>query len=338
MRRAVFAALLVLGALSAVAVGLALLVVASFERPDPNGQAATVLIPRGAGVEDIADLLAQNGVIEDPLVFSLGVRFHRTAGRLRAGEYAFAAAASPRAVMEQIVAGRVVVHRLTLPEGLTTAQMLQLVDKAEALVGAATRVPGEGELMPDTYHYVYGESRDALIARMQKAMREAVDGLWAQRPPDGSIKDSRQAVILASLIEGETGVAEERPLVAGVFINRLRRGMKLQSDVTVAYGITKQEGLPGGILNRPLSQKDLAAPNPYNSYLNDGLPPTPINNPGRSALAAALNPAPTDALYFVADGTGGHTFSRTLDEHNKAVIRLRQIERGRAKPAPATQP
>jgi UPF0755 protein len=335
MRRAVIAALLILGAFATIAAGLAVWLVASFERPNLEGKAATVIVPRGAGVDDIAKLLEENGVIDDKLPFSFGVRVNRMGGRLKAGEYAFPAATSPRSIMEQMVNGRVVVHRLTIPEGLTSAQIVLLVSNAEALTGSVTRQPDDGELMPDTYHYVYGESRDAVMARMQKAMREALDAAWAQRKGESLLQSPRQALILASLVEGETGVADERGLVAGVFHNRLRRGMKLQSDVTVAYGVAKQEGRPGNILNRPLSRADLDAPNPYNTYLNDGLPPAPINNPGRSAILAAINPAQTDALFFVADGKGGHSFSRTLDDHNRAVTRLRQIERDRAKQTPA---
>lgn len=334
MRRAVFAALLILGAFATIAAGLAVWLVASFERPNLDGKAATVVVPRGAGVDDIAKLLEENRVIDDKLTFSFGVRVNRMGGRLKAGEYAFPAAASPRSIMEQIVAGRVVVHRLTVPEGLTSAQIVLLVGNAEALAGSVTRQPDDGELMPDTYHYVLGETRDALVARMRKAMREALDTAWAQRKGESLLRSPQQALVLASLVEAETGVADERALVAGVFHNRLRRGMRLQSDVTVAYGVAKQAGLPGNILNRPLSRADLDAPNPYNTYLNDGLPPAPVNNPGRGAILAAVNPAPTDALFFVADGTGGHTFSRTLDDHNRAVARLRQIERDRAKQAP----
>lgn len=331
MRRALFAALLILGAFATVASGLAVWFYAAFERPNPAGQAATVVVPRGSGVDDIAELLMQAGVIDDKFAFALGVRFAGMGGRLRAGEYSFPAAASPRSLMEQMVAGRVVVHRLTIPEGLTTGQILALIGNAEALAGGVDRPPDEGELMPDTYHYVYGETREALVARMRKAMRETLDTLWAQRKPETLLLNPRQALILASIVEGETGVADERARVAGVFHNRLRRGMKLQSDVTVAYGVAKREGRPGNILNRPLSREDLATPDPYNTYTNEGLPPGPINNPGRDAIAAAIDPAPTDALYFVADGKGGHTFSRTLDEHNRAVSRLRQIERSRAR-------
>ena len=331
MRRAAFAALLILATFATIAGGLAVWLYAAFERPNPLAQAATIVIARGTGVDDVAQLLMSNGVIEDKLVFSLGVRAAGMSGRLRAGEYAFPAQASPRAIMEQMVAGRVVVHRLTIPEGLTSGQILRLIANAEALAGEVARVPDDGELMPDTYHYVYGETREALVARMQKAMRETLESLWAQRRPESLLKSAHQALILASIVEGETGVADERGLVAGVFHNRLRRNMRLQSDVTVAYGVAKREGRPGNVLNRPLSREDLATPDPYNSYANEGLPPGPINNPGRSAIAAAINPAATDALYFVADGKGGHTFSRTLDEHNRAVSRLRQIERERSR-------
>ena len=331
MRRAIFAALLIFCSLVTIAGGLAVWIYAAFERPNPAGLAATIIVPRGSGVDDIAQLLMQHNVIDDKLPFSLGVRFTGMAGRLRAGEYAFAASASPRAVMEQMVAGRVVVHRLTIPEGLTSGQILQLIAGAEALAGNVTKPPGEGELMPDTYNFLRGETRDALVARMQKAMRETLDSLWAQRKAESWLKTPQQALILASIVEGETGVASERAQVAGVFHNRLRRGMRLQSDVTVAYGVAKREGRPGNILGRPLSRDDLATPDPYNSYTNEGLPPGPINNPGRNAIAAAIDPATTDALYFVADGKGGHTFSRTLDEHNRAVSRLRQIERERAR-------
>jgi UPF0755 protein len=336
MRRALYAALLILGAFATVAAGLAVWLYGSFQRPYPDGKAATVVVPRGAGVDEIAQLLAQNGVIQDKIVFSLGVRLTEMAGRLRAGEYAFPAGASPRAIMDQMVAGKVVMHRLTIPEGLTTSQIIALIDKADALSGSVTDKPGEGALMPDTYYYVRSETREALVARMEKAMREALDSLWAQRKPETLLESPEQALILASLVEGETGVADERPMVAGVFVNRLRRNMKLQSDVTVAYGVAKREGRPGTVLSRPLNRQDLATPDPYNTYLNEGLPPGPINNPGRSAIAAAINPASTDALYFVADGTGGHTFSRTLDEHNRAVARLRQIERERARQTPAS--
>lgn len=329
MRRIAVAALVVIGLLVAVGAGLALWLVRSFDEPDPLAQAATIVIPRGAGVDDIARLLADAKVITDPLVFRLGVRISSAAPRLRAGEYAFPAAASPRDIMEQIIAGKVVVRRLTIPEGLTTKAILQLVANAEAMTGSVTRTVGEGELMPDTYHYVYGDSRDGLVARMQKAMRDTLDTLWAQRTADTHVASPQQALVLASVVEGETGVADERALVAGVFVNRLKRGMKLQSDITVAYGVAKREGRANDVLNRPLSREDLTTPGPYNSYVNDGLPPTPINNPGRSAIAAAIKPAPTDALYFVADGTGGHTFSRTLEEHNRAVAKLRQIERAR---------
>ena len=335
LRRVAVAALLLVGAIASVLAGFSVWLYAAYQRPYADGPAATLVIPRGAGVEEIANLLAAARVIEDPLPFVFGTRINDMGPRLRAGEYAFPAAISPHAAMEIVVSGKTVVHRLTIPEGLTTAQALKLVAEAEPLAGEIARKPDEGALLPDTYHYSRGDTREAIIARMEKAMQAAVDAAWAARPTDTPLKSAREVAVLASIVEKETGVADERPLVAGVFVNRLKRGMRLQSDPTVAYGVALREGKPDGWLDRALTRADLNAPSPYNSYLNDGLPPTPIANPGRAALMAAVQPAATDALYFVADGTGGHAFARTLDEHNRNVAKWRALNRNRPEPGRA---
>ena len=335
LRRVFVAALLLTGAIATVLAGFAVWLFAGFERPYADGPTVTLVVPRGAGLDEIARLLAAHRVIEDPLPFVFGARINDMGPRLRAGEYAFPAAISPRAAMDLIASGRTVVYRLTVPEGLTTAQVLKLIAEAEPLAGELPRQPGEGALLPETYNYSRGDTRDGVVARMEKAMQAAVEAAWAARPADFALKSPRELAVLASVVEKETGVAEERPLVAAVFLNRLARGMRLQSDPTVAYGVAKREAKPGDWLDRALTRADLNAPSPFNSYLNDGLPPSPIANPGRAALMAVVKPASTDALYFVADGTGGHAFARTLDEHNRNVAKWRALMRNRPEPGRA---
>lgn len=256
-------------------------------------------------------------------MFRFGTALDGQARHLKAGEFAFAAAISAREAAAVIVSGRTVVRRLTLVEGQTTAQAVALLRAAEGLMGDVSVNPGEGELLPDTYFYSWGDSRERMLARQRRAMVDTLAELWPKRAPGLPLQTPQQALILASIVEKETGIAEERSLVAAVFLNRLKRGMRLQADPTVIYGLT-QGNAP---LDRPLSRADLAASHPWNTYVVEGLPPTPIANPGRAALAAVLNPAPSDALYFVADGTGRHVFARTLAEHNANVARLRQVER-----------
>ena len=335
LRRVAVAALLLTGAIATVLAGFAVWLFAAFEQPYEDGPAVTLIVPRGAGLDDMAKLLAAGGVLEDPLPFVFGARINDMGPRLRAGEYAFPASISPRAAMDLLASGKTVVYRLTVPEGLTTAQALKLITDAEALAGDIARKRDEGALLPDTYHYSRGDTREGLAARMEKAMQAALDAAWAAKPADFALKSPRELAVLASIVEKETGVADERPLVAGVFLNRLKRGMKLQSDPTVAYGVAKRESKPGDWLDRALTRADLAAPSPFNSYLNDGLPPTPIASPGRAALMAVVKPAATDALYFVADGSGGHAFARTLDEHNRNVAKWRALNRNRPEPGRA---
>jgi len=294
-------------------------------KPGPLATSKIVIIPKGAGLDDIAARLAAAGVIDRPIVFRVATRLQDKAHLLKAGEYEFAAAMSQEAVVRQLIEGRIVIHRLTVAEGLTAAEVLQIVARAEPLDGTVTEKPAEGTLLPETYNFARGDSRNALVQRMTKAMSDTLDQLWAKRAEGLPFKTKAEALILASIVEKETGIAAERPRVAAVFVNRLRRGMRLDSDPTVIYGLTNGQGP----LNRPLLTKDIEIKTPYNTYQIDGLPPGPIANPGRAAIEATLNPAPTKDLFFVADGTGGHVFSETLDQHNRNVQRWRALQRER---------
>lgn len=299
----------------------------AFNRPGPLTAETTVIIEPGAGLATVTKRLTDAGVISDPLLFRLGVRILGDARGLRAGEYAFGPGASMRSVVASLAAGRTIDRRLTIPEGLTSAAIVELIAAAPALSGTLYTVPEEGTLLPETYHYTYGDSRAELVARMQEAMARTLVELWPQRQAGLPLISAQQAVILASIVEKETGIFAERPRVAAVFINRLKRGMPLQADPTIAYGLALEGAAPG----RPLTRADLARRSPYNTYLRRGLPPGPIANPGRASLEAVLNPADTDELYFVADGSGGHAFARTLEEHNRNVAKSR-----RRQPAPAS--
>lgn len=296
-----------------------------YTHPGPLTEPRTVIIPRGSGVDDIAHQLWHAGVLGDPYSFELGVRMDGNAPRLRSGEYAFAARITARDAAAQLAAGRTVIRRLTVPEGLTTAQVLAIVQTAEGLEGEIGAPPGEGELLPDTFFYSWGDSRRQMLARAKRAMTDIVAQLWPGRASELPLRTPEEAVILASIVEKETAIREERPRIAAVFLNRLRQGMRLQADPTVIYGLT---GGHGG-LDRPLSRTDLETASRWNTYVIDGLPPTPIDNPGRASLEAVLHPASTDDLYFVADGSGRHVFARNLADHNRNVARLRDSERER---------
>jgi UPF0755 protein len=338
MRRWFSAVILIVAVVTTLAAGLLVWLFSAFDARGPSVEPHTLVVERGLSVEEIAQLLAARGVIANPLVFSLGVRLSHKSSALRSGEYAFAAGISARSAMDLLVSGKTVVRHLTLPEGWTTAQALSLIQNAPGLEGPITLKPAEGALLPETYNYTWGDTRDGMVRRMTRAMDAMLADLWAKRPADSPMTSPDEAKIVASIVERETGLANERPLVASVIVNRLGRGMKLQSDPTVAYGVALADHLPGQLLERPLTRDDLAFPSTYNTYLHTGLPPTPIANPGKAALQAALDPAHTDFLYFVADGSGGHAFAKTLAEHNRNVAHWRALSRAKAAvPPPRTE-
>lgn len=317
--------ILLLIAAATIAGGATVMLHRAYSDPGPLQAETQLIIPAGATGRDIARALTESGVVADARLVKVSLRTFAPDRPMRAGEYLFPAGISLRDAIGKLQDGDVVVRRVTFAEGLTTREMLAELSLAEGLTGPIPEADeiGEGKLLPETYHYSWGDSRAGLVARMQAAMTETLDRLWAQRAEDLPLKTPEEAVVLASIIERETAVPGERPEVAGVFVNRLNRGMRLQSDPTVAYGLRTDEGEFSG----RLLFKHLETDHPYNTYTRDGLPPGPIANPGEDSLAAALNPAETEYFYFVADGTGGHAFARTLAEHNRNVAKWRRIQR-----------
>lgn len=293
--------------------------------PGPHQSDVVVLLAPGASVARIAHELDEAGVIRDRRLFVVAVRAKNASARLKAGEYEIPAQASMFDVIRLLVEGKSILHRFTAPEGRTTAQILRAIAADPTLVGDVTLAPKEGELLPETYAFTRGETRDRMIARMIADQKALLDALWDERATDLPYTNREQAVILASIVEKETGKADERARIAAVFVNRLRRRMRLESDPTVIYGLT--EGEP---LGRGLRASELAKETPYNTYVISGLPPTPIANPGRAAIEAVLNPLVTDEIFFVADGDGGHAFAATLAEHERNVAQWRRIERSQA--------
>lgn len=289
--------------------------------PGPLAEDTIVVLPPGLSLRQVAGLLFDAGAIDEPGLFVAWLRLSGDARRLKAGEYLIPAAASARRIRNLLRRGDTVVHRFTVAEGLTSKQVVALLRAEPALSGDIAAIPPEGTLLPETYHYSRGDSRSALLERMRAAMERTLLELWDGRAGDLSLATPADALTLASIVEKETAIAAERPRVAAVFVNRLRRGMKLQSDPTVAYGLHG-----GDPPERPLTTADLARGTPFNTYVIDGLPPGPIANPGRQSLAAVLNPANTTELYFVADGSGGHAFANSLDEHQRNVRKWRRLQ------------
>ncbi len=330
-----FKLVLVLVLLAGVAGGvLAWYTFSQFESAGPQareGASSIFILQKGSGLAQTAQALERDWLVRDALVFRAGVTWNGKTSALKAGEYEIPSGASPKEIMDIFVLGKSIVHKLTVAEGLTSAVVMDLVRHDPVLVGDLTLAPPEGALLPETYLFQRGTTRDELVAEMQKGHVKVLDDLWDKRQPDLPFTTKNEAVTLASIVEKETGVASERPRVAAVFINRLRKGMKLQSDPTIIYGLTK--GVP---LGRGIRQSELEKATPYNTYVITGLPPTPIANPGRASLEAVLNPAPTEDLFFVANGTGGHAFAATEAEHQINVQKWREIEHQRAPSRPGT--
>ena len=292
--------------------------------PARSGAFTEVQLPRGAGVTGVAANLKAAGVIRSEMVFQVLARLTGAGRSLKAGEYAIPSRASAISILTDLEAGRTIVRKVTLPEGLTSAMVVRELQAVPWLTGDV-QVPEEGTLLPETYRAERGDSRQSVLDRMRTEQQSLLDRLWASRVPGLPLATPQEAVILASIVEKETGVRDERRRVAGVFINRLRMGMRLQSDPTVIYAVSRGEPLGRGI-----RASELASRSPWNTYAYSGLPPTPIANPGRASLEAVLNPMEMREVYFVADGTGGHAFAETLEAHNANVARWRQIERQRA--------
>ena len=303
----------------------------SFDGQGPSTTDETFLVKPNSGVQEIADGLERRGLISDARVFRLGVRAYRNDAALKAGEYEVKAGASMRDIMELLKSGKSVLYSLTIPEGLTVEQAFRRIAEHEALTGdMPATIPPEGTLAADTQRFTRGATRQAIIDKMTASQKKLVDEVWARRADGLPLADENELVTLASIVEKETGKGDERSRVAAVFINRLNKGMRLQSDPTIIYGLFGGAGKPA---DRPIYQSDIQKPTPYNTYVIDGLPPGPIANPGKAALEAVANPSKTQELYFVADGTGGHVFAVTLEEHNQNVKRWREFQKQQAEEA-----
>lgn len=302
-------------------------------RPGPFSEARPFVVERGASGASIAEKLEAEGFISDALLFRIATRLAGGAS-LQAGEYEIPANASTRQIVELMTSGDALQHAITFPEGITIAAVMRIIAESDVLTGDMPETPPEGSILPDTYHVARGMTRAALLQQMREAHDEAVAEVWASRQPNLPLATPEALVNLASIVERETGIASERPLVAAVFVNRLRRPMRLETDPTIIYGVCLRHPdrcRDGRLVDsqgnrRTIRQSEIDMNTGYNTYRIDGLPPTPIANPGRAALEAAANPAQSNAIFFVADGTGGHIFASTLAEHNANVARWREIE------------
>ena len=313
-----FLVIVAVGALAALAWGETRLNEAGPLQADKD-----IFIAPHTDLADIIDKLQSDGVIDSPFTFNVALTAERKRTKIRAGEYLIKAHASLREVIDTLVSGKQIQQAITIPEGLTSNQVVQRLRDDPMLVGEIAKVPNEGALLPDTYKFVRGSSRAEILDKMEKLDRKVVEQVWARRSPDLPLRSPYELITLASIVEKETGKADERPMVAGVFVNRLRKRMRLQSDPTIVYGLVQGQGT----LGHSITRSELDKRTPYNTYQVDGLPPGPIDNPGRAALEAVANPSRTTNLYFVADGTGGHAFADSIDSHNRNVQRWREIER-----------
>jgi UPF0755 protein len=294
------------------------------EAAGPLKEDKIVNIPQRAGKRDIAETLNREGVTDvNPWVFIASVAALKASSDLKPGEYSFQKNASLRDVIATIVEGKVVQHAVTIPEGLTSEQIVARLSDNDIFTGSVRELPREGTLLPETYKFPRGTTREQVVQRMQQAHKRVLAEIWERRNQDIPVKTPEQLVTLASIVEKETGKPDERSRVAAVFVNRLKQRIKLQSDPTIIYGLVGGKGT----LGRPIKRSEITQPSPYNTYVIEGLPPGPISNPGRASLEAAANPARTRDLYFVADGTGGHAFTETYDAHQKNVAKLRAMEK-----------
>jgi UPF0755 protein len=304
----------------------------------PLGAPKRVVIPRGAGPTTMANVLKDEGVLNHPLLFRVALMVDPSPKPIKAGEYEIPAHASMASLVELLQSGKVVQRRLTVPEGMTTSEVVELLHKTETLSGEITLDVKEGDLLPETYFYSRNDTRDSILLRMKEAMEKTVDEAWRKRVAGLPLLNRREVVILASMIEKETALPAERQKIAAVFINRMRIKMRLESDPTTIYGMTGGKGT----LGRDLTRADLQSPSGYNTYVVPGLPSGPICNPGRASIMAATSPALRDhSLYFVADGQGGHAFAANVYEHNRNVARWKELQKQRqdqglpASPSPA---
>jgi UPF0755 protein len=327
--------MLTLAILAVVAIGGALFYVnMQFTSPSEVDQARTVTVERGTDLRTIADQLQKANVVGSKWMFIAGVWLNQEQGNLKAGEYLIPAHASMSDVMDTMVSGRGILYSVTIPEGLTSREIIARLNNEDVLVGEVSSIPKEGMLLPETYKFGRGDTRENLLNRMRRERDRVVTEVWNRRAPDLPISTPEEMVVLASIVEKETALADERSRIAAVFMNRLKLNMRLQSDPTVTYGLFEGKDKPAGFR---LSRADLDSQTPFNTYVIDGLPPSPIANPGRASLEAVANPSRTRDLFFVADGTGGHAFAESYEDHLRNVARWREINAQTATAAAAAE-
>lgn len=281
------------------------------------------LVNKGDSLNKIAQSLQDKKLVNDKYIFILFSKINRIYPQIKAGEYLFNGEFSVKQTAEKLSSGKVYLRKVTFPEGLTSTEIAKILHKENFLSKDEFAAPAEGSILPETYTYMRGDSPEKIIKQAQKAMQNVLEQAWQERDPNLPLQSKEELLILASIVEKETGIGMERAQVASVFVNRLRLGMLLQTDPTVIYALTngKED------LNRPLTRKDLSIDSPYNTYKYAGLPPTPICNPGKDAIYAAAHPSETPYLYFVASGNGGHNFAATLSEHNENVRKWRELNK-----------